>query len=131
LEIHPSNKGEFNKLNQFILQNLAIDRIAGSITENTRFLADTLHIQFIISKDRKMSNLLMTGGLSNTLNEEFQRVLISSSCNWTPGEYIGGYLVGWFKKHLVLILGRRGRYMSLKVDWLKVSNDATAHGSSF
>jgi hypothetical protein len=78
-----------------------------------------------------MSNLLMTGGLSNTLNEEFQRVPISSSCNLTLGKYGGRYLVGWFKKHLIFILGRRGRYMSLKVDWLKVSNDATAHCSSF
>jgi hypothetical protein len=89
LEIYPSYKGEFDKLNRFLLHNIAIDRITGSITENARFLSDTLQVQFIISKDKNMSNLLVSGVQSNALKAELQRVFILSSCNWTPGEYGG------------------------------------------
>lgn len=118
-------------MNQFLLQNISIDNIANSITENTRFLSDTLQVRFIISKDRKMSNLLVTGGQSNAVNYELQRVLIFSSCDWTPGEYSGRFLVGWFKKRLVFTLDKRGGYLSIKVEWLEPSINATAHNSSF
>ena len=131
MEIYPSYKGEFDKLNQFLLQNIAINRITDSIAENTRFLCDTLQVRFIISKDRKMSNLLVTGTQTNAVKNELQRVLILSSCDWTPGEYGSRFLVGWFKKRLVFTLDRRGRYLSLKVEWLEPSNDMAVHNSNF
>jgi len=131
MEIYPSYNGGLDKLNQFVLQNIAIDKIASSITENIRFLSDTLQLRFIISKDKKMSNLLMPKAQNNPIKDELQRVLILSSCNWTPGDASGRYLTGWFQKQLVFLMDRRGSFLSLKIEWLEPSYGATADNSSF
>ena len=117
MEIYPSYKGNSDKLNQFLLKNIDVDRIVNAISENTRFLTDTLNVRFIISQNKKMSNLTITGAKNSYVEEEFQQALIKSSCNWIPGENGNRYLNGWFKKNFVFTIDRRGQFLSFKIDW--------------
>jgi hypothetical protein len=117
MELPPEYYGGIDKLNQFILQNINVDKISSSLARGTRLLSDTLQLQFIISKQKKMSRLSVTGTQNNAIKEELLRVFILSSCNWVPGAFSGRRMNGWFKEQMIFTLDRRGKYLSLKVEW--------------
>ena len=116
---NPNYKGYVDKLNQFIIKNIDVEKILNSVSENTRLLSDTLEITFVISKVKQMSNLYVTSIQNTVLPEEIQQVLIKSSCNWVPGSSSGRYLNGRFRNKLVFTIDRRGDLLSVKTEWLE------------
>lgn len=120
MEIPPSYDGNVDKLNGTLLNSLNIERILADIPGNTRFLTDTLDVRFIISKEKRMSNLTVTTSRNAVLQEEIRKAIINSACNWRPGLNGGRLFNGWFRSRLIFLLDRRGRFLSIKIDWVDI-----------
>lgn len=122
MEIPPNYEGSVDKLNGVLLNSINIERILEDLPGNVRLFVDTLAVQFVISKERKMSNLTVTMYQNAVLREEIRKAIISSACNWRPGVNGGRFLNGWFKKKLIFSLDRRGRFLSIRIEWVDMLN---------
>lgn len=118
MEIYPAYKGGVDKLNQFLLNKIDVDAIMASLNEQTRFVSDTVNVRFVVSKDKQMNNLAVTGSGNPAIKKAIRSALVKSSCNWLPGESSGKYLTGWFKNDMVFTLDRRGRFLAVKLEWV-------------
>lgn len=98
MDVYPNYKGYTDKLNQFIINQINVDRVLNSLLENTRLLIDTIDVKFVISKTRQMSNLAVNAH-NKVVEEEVRQTMIKSSCNWEPGSSSGRFLNGWFEKN--------------------------------
>lgn len=118
MEIYPAYKEGIDKLNQFLLSHIDVDAVVASLNKQTRFVGDTLKVQFVISKDKQMSDLTITGSGNPEIKKSIQTALVKSACGWLPGESSGKYLTGWFKNSLGFTLDRRGQFLATKIEWL-------------
>lgn len=117
MDVHPNYRGYTDKLNQFLINQINLDKILNSMLENTRLLIDTVDVRFVVSKTKQMSNLSVVAN-NKVVQEEIRQALIQSSCNWEPGSSSGRYLNGWFENKLVMTFDRRGRFLLVKIEWL-------------
>jgi hypothetical protein len=106
------------KFKQLILSGLDYDKITG-YSYGPQFFTDTLNIKFIIDQQGKMSNLTVVSSKFPILENELKRIIISSACNWNPGEISGRKLTGWYKKNMILNFDGRGSSLSVKIEFIK------------
>jgi hypothetical protein len=112
MEIYPHYIGYEDKLNQYLINEIDIQKIGNSLRDSIRVFEDTVKVKFIISREGKMSDL--TVNASNSVMTEFKKALLKSSCNWVPG-YSNRNLNGWYSALIFFKFDRRGPFLSVSV----------------
>jgi hypothetical protein len=113
MEMYPHYKGYEDKLNQYLINEVDIQKIGNSLTDSIRIFDDTVKVKFIISRDGRMSDLTVNGNNANVVTE-FEKALIKSSCNWVPG-YSNRNLDGWYSALILFKFDRRGTFLSVSI----------------
>lgn len=102
----PYFKGGRDSFANFLMTNISFQKLVGDLSPDERLYTDTARIKFIVSKEGKLSDLLITLTKRKVFIDEINKVIRKSACNWEAG---GTELLvnGWIQFDICYLIDRR------------------------